>query len=150
MNSKRPLSIGCLIAALAASLAGCGGTKFPRTELISEVTLDGDPVGEAQVYLTLKSVNPRDKGNPATFTAAVVDGSFLFDQRNGPPPGEYEVVVMPVEPDAEEAMAELLARKGTLIRDRSTFLAAAGRKGPIRVELSGEDLNEMLIELTTR
>lgn len=147
MNSKLP----CLIFGLvAAALSGCGGATVPCTEVIGEVTLDGEPVGEAQVYLTLKSAQPREKGRSATFTAAVIDGSFLFDQLSGPPPGEYEVVVKPVEPDADEVMAELLARKDTLIRDRNTFLTAASRNGPIRVELTGGDTHEMVIELTTR
>ncbi len=149
MNSKSLLTVG-LMGVCFALLTGCGGTQAPRTEVLGEVTLDGDPVGEAQVYLTVKSSTFGDKSMPATFSAAVVDGSFQFASQQGPPPGEYEVVLKPMEPDAEEAFEELRKRSGSLIADRNKFLNAVQRKGPIRIELSADEVNELSIELTSR
>jgi hypothetical protein len=131
-------------------LSGCGHSRPPGTEVVGEVVLNGKPVAAAHVFFTTKSSGKKSDELPATFSATVVDGSFLFDQQDGPPPGEYEVVVKPVEPDAEEAMAELVARKGTLIQQRDDFLAAARRKGPIQVELSADDVNNVVIELSSR
>jgi hypothetical protein len=148
--SSKSLFTAVLMGWCCSLLPGCGGAELPRTEVLGEVTLDGDPVGEAQVYLTVKSPAFGDKTLPATFSAAVVDGSFEFESQQGPPPGEYEVVLKPVEPDAEEAFEELRKRSGSLLADRNKFLNAVQRKGPIRVELSADEVNELSIELTSR
>lgn len=131
---------------LASILVGCV-QRVPQAEVFGEVTLDGEPVAEAQVYLSPKASAKRDVG---VFSASVFDGTFEIPLKEGPPPGEYEVFLQPVDEDAEELAEQLMQRKGRALAEREQFRAAVARKGPIRVELAADEVNEISIQLTTR
>lgn len=135
---------------LTMALAGCGTAAVERVEVVGEVTLDGDPVEQAHVYLTAKVPHAAGKSFVGTYAAMVLDGTFEFPLQAGPPPGEYELIVMPVEPDSEEVFTQVQSREPGLLAERNRLQAAANRKGPIRVELTSDDVNELTIELTTR
>ncbi len=85
-----------------------------------------------------------------TFDADVLDGEFQIPLSDGPPLGEYVVIVQPIEPDSEEAFEQLRQRQPVLLQDRNRFLQAVRLTGPIRVELTPEDTNVLTIELTSR
>lgn len=146
MNSNLRIPLGCMTLVWIAMVAGCG-TSDPRAEVIGELTLNGDPVEQAQVYLSAKS---SDRNATNTFSASVVDGTFEFSKIQGPPPGEYEVFIQPVEDDPEEILERVMEKKGTGLADRNQFLSAVARKGPIRIDLLADEINEVSIQLTTR
>jgi len=148
VNSKSLRNIGGFLVLIMPVLAGCGGGDIPRVDVVGEVMLDGEPVSEAHIYLTATS--SLGKETRATFSASVVDGQFEFTGGDRPPPGDYEIVVKPLEPDAEEAFEELRNRNAPLIQDRNKFLAAVTKKGPIRIDLTMDDVNQVMIELSSR
>ena len=128
---------------------GCGGQETPHVEVIGEVTLDGEPVPQAQVYLT-PSLSAAATPSDGTYAAAVTDGLFELPLQSGPPPGEYEVYVKPVEPDAEEVLQQARTKQTGLLAERKQLLNAIAKQGPIRVELVENELNDLIIELTRR
>lgn len=144
MNSKSLLKFCCSM--LLAT--GCGSSA-EQVQVVGNITWDGMPVDNAQIYLSTKEHAPKKSKMPTTFIAAVVDGSFQFE-RPLPPPGEYVVTVQTVEPDVEEVLETLKDRQSNPIKDRDRLLAAAARKGPIHIELMAGELNEVEIELTSR
>lgn len=146
MSSDPLLSTLACGLMLATTLAGCA-QRAPQTEVVGEVTLDGDPVAVAQIHLSPKGVTSTGAG---VFSASIVDGAFEIPQAEGPPPGEYELFIQPVDEDAEEIAEQLMRKKGWALAEREQFRAAVARKGPIRIELAADELNEVSIQLTTR
>ncbi|HEY0982106.1 hypothetical protein [Schlesneria sp.] len=126
---------------------GCGTSSSSHTELFGEVSLDGKPVDEAIVYLSCKASDSQTGG---TFIAEVIGGEFEFPRDQGPPPGEYEVILKPVEEDSEELFLRIREQKRNALVQRDQFLAAVARKGTIRVSLSDDDSNQIKIDLTSR
>jgi hypothetical protein len=144
VNSNSLLKFCCL----TLLAAGCGRST-EQAQVVGNITWDGVPVENARIYLSTKAPPSKKSKAPATFTAAVVDGSFQF-QRPLPPPGEYVVTVQPVDLDVEELLETLKDKQGNPIKDRDRLLAAVAKKGPIHVELTAGDVNELEIELTSR
>lgn len=146
MSSRRIVSALASGLLLTFFLAGCA-QRVPQTEVVGEVTLDGEPVAVAQVYL---SPNGDALKSPGVFSASIVDGAFEIPQVEGPPPGEYDVFIQPVDEDAEDIAEQLMRKKGRALAEREQFRAAVARKGRIRVELAADEVNEVSIQLTTR
>lgn len=132
---------------MMGAFVGCGRSGPSRTELVGEVSLDGTPVAQAQVYLSAKAANLKI---PGTYSAYVVDGSFDFSRSQGPPPGEYDLTFKPVEEDAEEVFQRIREKKRNALAERDKFLSAVARKCPMRVMLSAEDVNVVTVNLTSR
>ncbi|WP_397568233.1 hypothetical protein [Schlesneria sp. T3-172] len=147
MNSKLQIVLAGCLGFLALLLPGCGTSPIPHTELFGEVSLDGKPVDEAVVYLSAKTGDSRMRG---TYTAEVIDGEFEFPRDQGPPPGEYEIILKPIEDDSEELFVRIREQKRQALLQRDQFLAAVARKGTIRVSLSEDDTNQIKIDLTSR
>lgn len=124
---------------------GCGQSRVERAEVLGIVMLDGNPVEQAAVYFS-----PRIPGQGDSISGTVADGVFSFSSDNGPKPGSYEVILKPVEPDAEDVLAQVQQRKSQLLSERNKFLQAVQRKGPVVVEVTNDLTNEIAIELTTR
>jgi hypothetical protein len=130
--------------------AGCGDSS-PKAKVTGRLTLDGVPVERAQVYLVAKPQPlPMRSRTAATFTADVVDGWFEIPRQFGPPPGEYDVVVQPLDPEFEDVLQKRDDKGGNPLAERNQFLAAVARKGPIQVELTGDSEIELDIALTSR
>lgn len=143
--SSRTLIIRGVLLLLPVVCSGCSGPIVERTDVIGWVTLDGHPVEEAHVYLVSTAQGPE-----STVTGDVVDGMFEVGGRKGPPPGKYQVILHPIEPDPEELLLQVPSRRNRPLRDRHKLLAALARRGLIQVDLSLDILNEITIELTSR
>lgn len=127
--------------------AGCS-QGVPRAEVIGAVTLNGDPVLDAQVYLSPKSGAAKPQG---TYSAAVVAGTFEFIGEQGPPPGDYEIFVQPLEEEeAEDVFERVKEGKRKALFSRDQLLSAIARQGTIQIELLADEVHEVSIELTTR
>lgn len=147
MNSKCYSWVNQVRWSLIVLLVGCGAQVTPQVETVGEISLDGVPVERAQVYLSARAL---DKKTPGTYGASVVAGMFEFPKHQGLPPGEYELIVKPIEEDPEEVFERMRKNKRKALARRDQFLSAVARKGPIRVELSSDELNAVTINLTTR
>lgn len=145
MNSKLRSIRWALPAALLVVCAGCGASHGQRPEVLGFVLLDGNPVEQAAVFLS-----PRVPGQGDSISGTVADGVFSFSSVNGPKPGSYEVILQPVEPDAEDVLSQVRQRKSQLLAERNRFLQAVQRKGPVVVEVTSDLINEIAIELTSR
>ena len=91
-----------------------------------------------------------DRAKIGTYSAAVVDGVFKFTKRQGPPPGDYELIVHPIEEDSEEVFNQIREKKRKATETRDQFLAAVARKGEIRVKLASDKANTVAVELTSK
>lgn len=147
MNSNSCSNTGWRYGVLTALWLGCGGATSPHAELLGEVSLDGRPIEEAIVYLSKKVP---DRKSIATYEAFVVDGEFEFSSHQAPPPGDYEVILKPVEEDSEEMFERIREKKRNGLIERDQFLAAVARRGTIRVSLSADDTNLITIDLTSK
>lgn len=149
MNSDRLMAWWVRVFVLIPLAAGCGDSS-PKAKVTGRLTLDGVPVERAQVYLFAKSQPLPQRSRTAAFTAAVIDGWFEIPRKIGPPPGEYDVVVQPLDPEFEDVLQKRGDKRGNPLAERNQFLAAVARKGPIQVELTGDSEIELDIALTSR
>ena len=147
MSSSPLLSLMMAMICLM-TLVSCSRRSEPQMFVFGEITMNDEPVEAAQVYLTASCSGLQGKGGPATISAMVVDG--MFEISDALAPGEYEIRIQPVEPDAELAFEQIRLRNPHLLKDRNRLLNAVRHKGPIHLELLAGEVNEVTIELTTR
>ena len=147
MNSKHRTGILALLVLLVVLAAGCSRSTPEQGEIFGFVTLDGQPVAQAAVVLA-----PRSDRNAEEISGSVTDGVFEFAGPKGPAPGSYEVILKPEDPDAEQILAELQARKrkSQSLEARNSFLKAVQKKGPVVVEVTTDLSHEIEISLTSR
>ncbi|MBC8289652.1 MAG: hypothetical protein H8E37_04975 [Planctomycetes bacterium] len=93
-----------LLTAVAASLTGCGQAAGRRKAVFG--TISG-----AEGRSGLISFIPENDG-PAT-RVKVTDGEYVFDESNGPLPGQYEVVVQLEKPSTQ--IDETILVKGVAV-----------------------------------
>lgn len=146
MHSNQISIAGALACMILIGAAGCGTAKVPRTEIVGELSLDGNPVAQAEVLFSAKAASRKDLG---TYSANVVDGAFKIAKSQGPPVGDYDVIVVPAEEDSEEVFSRIRERQGAALAKRDDFVAAVARKGPIRISLTANQVNSVSIALTT-
>lgn len=97
MTDRRPWTARMLRAvafALAVSALGCGGREFAEVE--GRVTLDGQPLADAEVVFLPDPVKGNQANNASAFTDA--DGRYRLyagrDGRDGTVVGPHRVVVV--------------------------------------------------------
>ena len=148
-SDQLTMSTTLLALAILTSSMGCGSSNPSHVQVMGKVTLDGKPVPEAQVYLSSNAPGTAGK-IVRTHSAIVVDGAFQFPARNGPPPGDYEVIVRPVEPDTDAVWEQMKSKDRSLLKDREGLIEAVKRKGPVNVKLETRNVNVVSIELSSR
>lgn len=138
-----------LAAVIMTSTVGCGGSKQPPVHVVGKVTLDGKPVSEVEVHFSSNA--PGTVGKIVrTHSASVVDGAFEFPKTKGIPAGEYELIVRPVEPDAEVVVEQVRSKDKQLLKNRDSLNQAIQKKGKVNVTLDAKDTNVVSIELSSR
>jgi hypothetical protein len=81
-----------LILLIFASIVGCQRAAAPQRVAVSgEVRC-----GEVPLSHGLIRFKPLASGSGPAASTAIEAGIFRFNERNGPPPGRYEVVIQPV------------------------------------------------------
>ncbi len=118
----------CLLCLLLAAFAGCpgGGTGVDTVAVTGTVTLDGSPVGGANVAFSPKSADGRA-------AAGITDASGRFtlttiEAGDGAVPGSYAVTITKVSggDQAGAALADRMSRGETLTAEELDTLARGG------------------------
>lgn len=82
-------------------LIGCSSeSEFTHVPISGEVTLQKKPVAAAMIRFVPVQGEPGQNDSVTMIT----EGRFVFDDTNGPSPGEHHVVITPIEPEMNEAM----------------------------------------------
>lgn len=138
-----------LALAILMSSIGCGASGPSPVQVVGKVTLDGKPVPEAQVFLSNNAPGTAGK-IVRTHSALVVDGTFQFPKKDRVPPGDYELILKPVDPDTEAVWDKAMSKDRQLLKDREGLAEAVRKKGKVNVKLEPKDVNEVSIELSSR
>jgi hypothetical protein len=84
----------CVVGFVAVLLSGCGDGRPERVRVSGKVLIDNQPVTSGSVQFL-----PRHGGRPSSGKIQT-DGSFslfTFEERDGCPPGTYDVIVSSIE-----------------------------------------------------
>ncbi len=93
-----------LLAVLALGMIGCSSSNPTRLEVSGEVTMDGKPLENATIQF-----HPEQELIVLGKTR-VIQGAFSMVSPEGLPVGEYDVTIIPAEPEFEEI--EIARRRG--------------------------------------
>ncbi len=129
MSLSRFLPLAAILAAAAASAAGCGASGPDLVTVSGLVTQEGQPVAHAAVIFS-----PDPSNAPMLAGEGVTDAEgryrLISDERNGGVPGKYHVVISRA---AGELPPELAAASNPAFAD-DPFMAAlsagAGKTAP--------------------
>lgn len=79
----------------------------------------------------------------------ISEGRFAFDSTNGPSPGEHHVIVTPLEPEMNEAVAAMQNGDRDPLKSRS-IPARYQSTGQLKATIDAANIHPLTFELTTR
>lgn len=138
----RSVCLGMLLSC-GFLIAGCGPPAGPaRVAIKGEVTLDGKPLNDALVRFVPK--------NDARGSCVLLQaGQFTVSPEDGPSPGDFDVVVTPNAPDAEQAIARIRSGERDPLKARQVP-ASYQKAGRLTATVTADGANEFRFELTSR
>ena len=134
------------VALIVILSAGC--SQAPESEHVAvsgEVTLGGKPLPSAMIRFTPVKTEP---GLHDSVTM-ISEGRFAFDSTTGPSPGEHHVIVTPLEPEMNEAVAAMQNGDRDPLNAR-TIPARYRSTGQLRATIDAANVQPLTFELTKR
>jgi hypothetical protein len=130
-SARRTSGVLSLIAAIALVLPGCGGREdnLPRQPISGTVTFDGKPLKAGTIQFF-----PAGQQEGVAAGGFVTDGRFQVEQKDGPVPGKYSVMIF-ARDDAPQPAAAEDAMPGDLKPRRAQ---TSGGRIPLRYNLQTE------------
>lgn len=144
-NGLKPL-LAFSIAWIVILSAGC--SQAPESEHVAisgEVTLGGKPLPSAMIRFTPVKTEP---GLHDSVTM-ISEGRFAFDSTNGPSPGEHHVIVTPLEPEMNEAVAAMQNGDRDPLNSR-TIPTRYRSTGQLKATIDAANVQPLTFELTKR
>jgi hypothetical protein len=140
--------LSLLLGLTALLLAGCeGANPQGRVPISGEVTLDGDPISEAIIIFSPTSAQGPAENVKAV--AVVKEGAFALTQRDGPCPGNYDVLIQDQPPEFEAFAADVA--QGTAPRRPSfTIPKSYGQPGRLTATVTEDGANQFQFALESR
>ncbi|QDS89953.1 hypothetical protein EC9_41550 [Rosistilla ulvae] len=133
----------CMLMAGGLLFAGCTQADGPpRVAVNGQVTLDGKPLDDA----LLRFVPKADARGSCVLLQA---GQFAIEPTDGPSPGDFDVVVTPNAPDAEQAFERIRSGQRDPLKARSVP-ASYQKPGRLTATVTADGSNEFRFELTSR
>jgi hypothetical protein len=130
----------CLLAAIGCAVAGCSSSLIGRQAVFG--TING-----AEGRSGLVSFIPEDDG-PAT-RVKFTDGTYSFDESNGPVPGEYRVVVQ-LEKQRPAGVQTVLVKGVPVPIDQASVLGAEYEKRSLQVSVPSEGSMQVDLKLPSQ
>ncbi|KLU02376.1 putative secreted membrane lipoprotein [Rhodopirellula islandica] len=134
------------VALISVLPLGCSDSTEPeRVEVSGHVTLGGKPLPRAMIrFVAIKS----EPGLHDSVTM-ISEGHFAFDSTNGPSPGEHHVMITPMEPEMNEAVAAIQNGERDPLNARS-IPARYQSTGQLRATIDAANVQPLTFELTKR
>ncbi|WP_283432625.1 carboxypeptidase regulatory-like domain-containing protein [Neorhodopirellula lusitana] len=122
---------------------GCGPNEpLERFSVTGEVTLDRKPVTSAMIRFIAEE-------RSGDVVGVVTAGNFRIDQERGLTPGQYDVVVLPENPELAQAMQAIQSGDRDPLKSR-TIPVRYQQAGLLHATVDPDTDNHYRFELTTR
>ncbi len=113
-----------------------------RVSVDGTVTLDGKPVEDALIRFV-----PLEKGHDVLTT--ISGGQFSLDQATGPTTGPHRLMVLPNEPELDQAIAAMQRGERDPLRSQ-TIPRQYQTRSELTESFSADGPNHLRLELTSR
>ncbi|WP_233215701.1 hypothetical protein [Rhodopirellula bahusiensis] len=137
-----------LLAVSLMAMLPLGCSDSPDAEHVAvsgQVTLRGKPLPSAMIRFVPMKSEPELHDS----VTIISEGRFAFDSTNGPSPGEHHVIVTPLEPEMNEAVAAMQNGDRDPLKSRS-IPARYQSTGQLKATIDAANIHPLTFELTTR
>ncbi|QDV71286.1 hypothetical protein Poly24_50210 [Rosistilla carotiformis] len=141
--TNRSCGTFCLLSCvLTIAIAGCGPSEPSRQEISGSITWDGEPLSSTSIVF-------RSQGSGGQGVATeVTDGEFQVSSEQGPTPGLYDVVLLPVQPELEDY--EALRQQGKMPLTGPKIPHRYQHRGELTAEVKADQPNRFVFEISSK